>query len=104
MDETLRALIQLTGDPSVGIAAPSANRFGRVSPTSAQHVLDEFAGIIGDEDLILDGGESAVGVESTIIDCTDEIPRLLRAGALTVDDIERVTGIKPGITRPQPMS
>jgi L-threonylcarbamoyladenylate synthase len=98
MDETLRALIQLTGDPSVGIAAPSANRFGRVSPTSTQHVLDEFVGIIGDEDLILDGGESAVGVESTIIDCTDEIPRLLRAGAITIDDIERVTGIKPGMT------
>ena len=98
MDETLRALIQLTGDPSVGIAAPSANRFGRVSPTSTQHVLDEFVGIIGDEDLILDGGESAVGVESTIIDCTDEIPRLLRAGAITVDDLERVTGIKPGMT------
>lgn len=98
MDETLRVLIQLTGDPSIGIAAPSANRFGRVSPTSAQHVLDEFADIIGDDDLILDGGESAVGVESTIIDCTDEIPRLLRAGAITVDDIERVTGIKPGMT------
>ena len=98
MDETLRALAQLTDDPSIGIAAPSANRFGRVSPTSAQHVLDEFAGIIGDDDLILEGGESTVGVESTIIDCTDEIPRLLRTGAITVDDIERVTGIKPGMT------
>jgi L-threonylcarbamoyladenylate synthase len=98
MDETLRALVQLTDDPSIGIAAPSANRFGRVSPTSAQHVLDEFAGIISDDDLILDGGESAVGVESTIIDCTDEIPRLLRAGAITVDDIERVTGVVPGMT------
>jgi L-threonylcarbamoyladenylate synthase len=98
MDETLRALIQLTDDPSFGIAAPSANRFGRVSPTSAQHVRDEFADILGTDDLILDGGESAVGVESTIIDCTDEIPRLLRAGAITIDDIERVTGIKPGMT------
>ncbi len=98
MDETLRALIQLTDDPSIGIAAPSANRFGRVSPTSAQHVHDEFANIIGDDDYILDGGESAVGVESTIVDCTDEIPRLLRAGAITVDDIERVTGIRPGMT------
>jgi L-threonylcarbamoyladenylate synthase len=98
MDETLRALVQLTDDPSIGIAAPSANRFGRVSPTSAQHVLDEFAGIISDDDLILDGGESAVGVESTIVDCTDEIPRLLRSGAITTDDIEHVTGIKPGMT------
>jgi L-threonylcarbamoyladenylate synthase len=98
MDETLRALVQLTDDPSIGIAAPSANRFGRVSPTSAQHVLDEFVGIISDDDLILDGGESAVGVESTIVDCTDEIPRLLRSGAITTDDIEHVTGIKPGMT------
>lgn len=98
MDEILRALIQLTDDPSIGIAAPSANRFGRVSPTSAKHVHDEFADIIGDDDYILDGGESAVGVESTIIDCTDEIPRLLRAGAITVDDIEQVTGVVPGMT------
>ena len=98
MDETLRALIQLTDDQSIGIAAPSANRFGRVSPTSAQHVHDEFTDIIGDDDYILDGGESAVGVESTIIDCTDEIPRLLRAGAITVDDIEQVTGVVPGMT------
>ena len=98
MDETLRALITLTNDPAIGIAAPSANRFGKVSPTSAQHVLDEFTGIINDDDLVLDGGESSVGVESTIIDCTDEIPRLLRAGAITVDDIERVTGLVPGMT------
>ena len=69
-----------------------------MSPTSAQHVHDEFADIIGDDDYILDGGESAVGVESTIIDCTDEIPRLLRAGAITVDDIEQVTGVVPGMT------
>ncbi len=95
MDETLRALIALTDDPAIGIAAPSANRFGRVSPTSAQHVIDEFVGIIGDDDLLLDGGTSSVGVESTIIDCTDEVPRLLRAGAITVDDITRVTGLKP---------
>lgn len=100
MDETLRALISLTGDPAIGIAAPSANRFGRVSPTSARHVLDEFTGIIGDDDLVLDGGESTIGVESTIIDCTDEIPRLLRAGAVTVDDITRVTGLSPGMTSP----
>ena len=100
MDATLRALISLTGDPAIGTAAPSANRFGRVSPTSAKHVLDEFSGIIGDEDLVLDGGESTIGVESTIIDCTDDIPRLLRAGAVTVDDIVRVTGLTPGMTSP----
>ena len=100
LDETLRALITLTDDPAIGIAAPSANRFGKVSPTSAQHVLDEFVGIIGDDDLVLDGGESSVGVESSIIDCTDEIPRLLRAGAITIDDITRVTGLVPGMTSP----
>lgn len=98
MDETLRALVALTDDPAIGIAAPSANRFGKVSPTSAKHVLDEFTGILADDDLVLDGGESAVGVESTIIDCSDEIPRLLRAGAITIDDIERVTGLTPGLT------
>ena len=98
MDDTIRALVALTNDPAIGIAAPSANRFGRVSPTSAQHVINEFTGVIGDDDLVLDGGESSVGVESTIIDCTDEIPRLLRAGAVTVDDIARVTGLNPGMT------
>ena len=98
MGDTLRALVSLTNDPAIGIAAPSANRFGRVSPTSARHVLDEFTGILGDDALVLDGGESAVGVESTIIDCTDVIPRLLRAGAITVDDIEQVTGLTPGLT------
>lgn len=98
MDDTLRALVALTNDPAIGIAAPSANRFGRVSPTSAQHVINEFTTVIGDDDLILDGGESSVGVESTIIDCTDEIPRLLRAGAVTIDDIVRITGLAPGMT------
>ncbi|MEY4137649.1 MAG: hypothetical protein RL205_1777 [Actinomycetota bacterium] len=98
MDDTLRALITLTNDPAIGIAAPSANRFGRVSPTTSQHVLDEFTGILGDDDLVLEGGMSDVGVESTIIDCTDDIPRLLRAGAISIDDIERVTGITPGTT------
>lgn len=98
MDDTLRALVALTNDPAIGIAAPSANRFGKVSPTTAQHVLDEFTDVLTDDDLVLDGGDSAVGVESTIIDCTDEIPRLLRAGAITVDDIERVTGLTPGLT------
>ena len=98
MGETLRELIGLTGNPAIGIAAPSANRFGKVSPTSAQHVLDEFSEILGGDDLVLDGGECTVGVESTIIDCTDATPRLLRAGAITIDDIERVTGLTPGLS------
>ena len=71
-----------------GLAAPSANRFGRVSPTTAAHVAAEF----GDELLVLDGGACAVGIESTIIDCTRGAPVLLRPGQLARADIERVAG------------
>ena len=74
-----------------GIAAPSANRFGHVSPTTAQAVSDELADFLGPEDLILDGGASVVGVESTIIDCTTESPKILRPGAITEEMIEEVT-------------
>jgi L-threonylcarbamoyladenylate synthase len=68
-----------------GIAAPSANRFGRVSPTQAQHVLDEF----GESLCILDGGACDIGIESTIVDCTRGSPILLRPGQLLAKDIER---------------
>ena len=72
-----------------GIAAPSANRFGRVSPTTAEHVKSE----LGDEvDLILDGGPSRVGVESTIVDVTSSPPRLLRPGGVSREAIEAVLG------------
>jgi L-threonylcarbamoyladenylate synthase len=77
-----------------GIAAPSANRFGHVSPTTAQAVHEELADFISDGDLVLDGGPSFVGVESTIIDCTRSAPRILRPGAISVEEIERVTGVK----------
>ena len=74
-----------------GLAAPSANRFGRVSPTTAQHVVDDLVGALDPErDLILDGGPSDVGVESTIVDASIEPPQILRAGAITVDDVERI--------------
>jgi len=63
-----------------GIAAPSANKFGRVSPTTAQHVKDEFGDAV---DLVLDGGACEVGIESTIIDCSGAVPRILRPGAIT---------------------
>lgn len=76
-----------------GIAAPSANRFGHVSPTTAQAVSDELSEYLAPEDLILDGGPSTVGVESTIIDCTGDAPRILRPGAITQEMIEDVTGI-----------
>jgi len=76
-----------------GIAAPSANRFGHVSPTSAEAVSAELADYLVDGDLILDGGPSQVGVESTIIDCTGSAPRILRPGAITEAMITQTTGL-----------
>ena len=76
-----------------GVAAPSANRFGHVSPTTADAVREELSQYLSDEDLILDGGPSSVGVESTIIDCTQSAPRILRPGAITLEEIEEVTGL-----------
>ncbi|MFM6941247.1 MAG: L-threonylcarbamoyladenylate synthase [Candidatus Planktophila sp.] len=77
-----------------GVAAPSANRFGHVSPTTAIAVHEELGAYLDGEDLILDGGPSAVGVESTIVDCTAAAPRILRPGAITIEMIEAVTGVK----------
>ena len=74
-----------------GIAAPSANRFGHVSPTTAKAVSDELSQYLEEDDLILDGGPSQVGVESTIIDCTTQSPKILRPGAITEEMIEEVT-------------
>ncbi len=77
-----------------GVAAPSANRFGNVSPTTAQAVSDELGDYFADGDQILDGGACDVGVESTIIDCTGDAPRILRPGAVTVAMIEGSTGLE----------
>ena len=77
-----------------GVAAPSANRFGNVSPTSAQAVAKELGDYLADGDQILDGGACDVGVESTIIDCTGDTPKILRPGAITVEMIEQSTGLK----------
>lgn len=71
-----------------GLAAPSANKFGRVSPTTAAHVQSEF----GDALLVLDGGPCAVGIESTIVDCTRGAPVLLRPGQITREQIEAACG------------
>lgn len=73
------------------LAAPSANRFGRVSPTTAQHVLTDLG---SDVDLILDGGPCSIGVESTIVDMTRPIPQLLRPGGITVSQIEEILDLK----------
>jgi len=75
-----------------GIAAPSANRFGQVSPTTAAAVAEEIGEYLDSTDQIIDGGDCAVGVESTIIDCTGDAPRILRPGAITVAMIEASTG------------
>ena len=77
----------------LGIAAPSANRFGAVSPTTADAVQEELEQYMYDSDLILDGGPSLVGVESTIINCTGEAPKILRLGAITKEMIEETTGL-----------
>jgi L-threonylcarbamoyladenylate synthase len=77
-----------------GIAAPSANRFGAVSPTTAQAVNTELANYLDQSnDLILDGGPCLIGVESTIVDCTSEKPRVLRLGAITTKMIMNSTGL-----------
>jgi L-threonylcarbamoyladenylate synthase len=77
-----------------GVAAPSANRFGHVSPTTAQAVKDELGTYLNEQDQILDGGPCTVGVESTIIDCTGEVPKILRPGAITAEMITASTGLE----------
>jgi L-threonylcarbamoyladenylate synthase len=77
-----------------GVAAPSANRFGNVSPTTAQAVSDELGDYLADGDQILDGGPCDVGVESTIIDCTGDVPKILRPGAITSQMITESTGLE----------
>ena len=81
-----RQMIINLGSP---IAAPSANRFGKVSPTTAQHVCDDLQ---NDVDLIVDDGASSVGVESTILDFTVSPPQLLRPGGIPIEDIEKILG------------
>ena len=81
-----------------GVAAPSANRFGHVSPTTAQAVSEELSEYMQAEDQVLDGGPSSVGVESTIIDCTGEVPRILRPGAITAEMVQEVIGLTPTFT------
>lgn len=92
--EVLRAMDALdpAGAPH-GVAAPSANLFGHVSPTTLDHALADLAERLGPADLAIDGGPCEVGVESTIVDCTGPRPRVLRPGRIGIADIERVTGL-----------
>jgi L-threonylcarbamoyladenylate synthase len=76
------------------IAAPSANRFGHVSPTTAIAVQEEIGAYLSAQDLVLDGGPAQVGLESTIINCTGDAPKILRPGAITEAMIEEATGLK----------
>ena len=92
-----RRLIEEAGVP---VAAPSANRSGRPSPTAAAHVFEDMDGRIP---LILDGGACAVGLESTVVDMTGATPRILRPGGVTAEQIERVCGsgeVDPAVMRP----
>ncbi|MBN8498513.1 L-threonylcarbamoyladenylate synthase [Accumulibacter sp.] len=77
-----------------GIAAPSANRFGRISPTTATHVQEELGERVA---MIVDGGACAVGIESTILDFSRDVPEILRPGAITPEDIARVIGRRPRV-------
>ena len=88
--DLLRAFARAGG--SGGVAAPSANRFGRISPTTASHVAEELGERVP---LILDGGACPVGIESTIIDLSSGSPRLLRPGHITPEQIETVIGVLP---------
>jgi L-threonylcarbamoyladenylate synthase len=83
-----REMIRLAGVP---VAAPSANRFGAVSPTTADHVVADLGDLLDpDRDVVLDGGPSPVGVESTIVDCTVDPVQILRTGAVTADQVRSI--------------
>ena len=95
----LRAFAARREGRPAGVAAPSANRFGRVSPTRAAHVAAD----LGDEvDLILDGGASVVGVESTIVDCTGPSPVVLRLGGVSIERLTEVLGAPPEVAVDEP--
>jgi L-threonylcarbamoyladenylate synthase len=90
----LSLLTEFEAQGGLGVAAPSANRFGKVSPTCADDVKAELFDYLNSNDLILDGGSSLVGVESTIIDCTNATPMILRPGAITATMINDLLGIQ----------
>jgi L-threonylcarbamoyladenylate synthase len=77
-----------------GVAAPSANRFGAVSPTTAEAVSEELGNYLSLDDLVIDGGKCLVGIESTIIDCTQNNPQILRPGWLTNTQIEKISSTR----------
>ncbi len=90
----LKLLEEFEGLGGLGVAAPSANRFGSISPTTASAVEIELSSFLASKDLILDGGQCTIGVESSIIDCTKATPVVLRPGAVSIEMIETVTGFE----------
>ncbi len=88
-----QAVLALFKGGQGGLAAPSANRFGRISPTTAAHVRAE----LGDALFVLDGGTCAIGIESTIVDCTADPPRILRPGRLGADEIAAALGLPTAV-------
>ena len=90
----LELLKEYEAQGGLGVAAPSANRFGKVSPTSAEDVEEELSKYLKSKDLVLDGGPCLVGVESTIINCTNTLPTILRPGAITAAMINDLLSIK----------
>lgn len=101
-DLTLQILEGLKRHGVHGVVAPSANLFGHVSPTTAQHVAADLASRLHEGDGILDGGSCPVGIESTIVLATGDQPVILRPGAVTPDDIERITGVTIGDSSVRP--
>ena len=98
-------LTEFEDQGGLGVAAPSANRFGKVSPTTADDVFEELSGYLSPTDLILDGGPCQIGVESTIINCIEDIPKILRPGAITATMISDLIGLQvkqiiTGINKP----
>lgn len=81
--------LELIATTNIPIAAPSANRSGKPSPTTAEHVIEDLDGEIAG---IIDGGPTGVGLESTVIDCSLDVPIILRPGGITKEQIEQVIG------------
>jgi L-threonylcarbamoyladenylate synthase len=90
----LKLLTEFEKLGGTGVAAPSANKFGAVSPTTAKAVNDEIGVNLSIKDFILDGGTCSIGIESTIIDCTDSKPKIIRPGSITTFSIQKILNLK----------